>query len=202
MNPLDAVRCPGCGHLFRTKFQGPGEGSGAKPGLLEHGTTSLPRKPIAWWWLPLIALAFTSAGFVAYKRLLPRPTAGTLASTSLPSPGSATIGGDEPDVTGGIFTASSQKEQEPTISIGNGTGRGLVFVLIDSAGTTRTESVPAFSSKEFSTSEGSYNARVESSDIDGPLPDEGTVDVKDFHHYDASFVAGDTVYQEPFHIGD
>jgi len=113
------------------------------------------------------------------------------------------VNGNEPHQEG-IFAVRAQPGQPPVIAIGNGTGFDLCLQLQDEKGSVQTEWIPAGGERDLRVTQGYYQAAIDTpDDFSVRSPTYGTVDVKDFHHYEASFFdvpATDT--PESFHIGD
>jgi len=110
---------------------------------------------------------------------------------------------DRDEQSGGIFKATKQVQQAPVIAITNGTYVSLRLTLQDVNGLTQTELIAAGESKELTVAQGNYQALIDSPDTITAQQTSGTVDVKDFHHYDAEFVLIHTDGPPPpFYIGD
>ncbi|MDR3687814.1 MAG: hypothetical protein P4L46_00440 [Fimbriimonas sp.] len=129
-------------------------------------------------------------------------TLATSQSPSMPSSGSmAASGTSEPPA--GIFQVTGQAQQDPVVAIKNDTVSPLRLMLQCADGSVQAEWIQAGTSKDLTILQGRYLASIDAPDNENIMPTNGTIDVKNFHHYEADFIAvpyADT--DSSFYIGD
>jgi hypothetical protein len=105
--------------------------------------------------------------------------------------------------SGGFFKVTPQANQAPVVDITNTSPYPLRLVLEDANGAQKIEWIAVNDSRELTIPQGSYQASIDAPDDGLNVPAYGSVDIQNFHHYDAEF--GLIPYDgspNSFHIGD
>ncbi len=156
--------------------------------------------------LALVVLALL--GYGAYLALHRRDALAGAPEVESPrgktvAPAGSQFGASGQSDANGLFEVRPQREQQPIVAIQNSSGVDLRLTMEDQAGDVQSEVVPAGTSKDLTIVQGRYTATVDAPQGSGVWPSDGTLDVKDFHHYQAVFVLSPS-NGEPskFYIGD
>jgi hypothetical protein len=111
--------------------------------------------------------------------------------------------GVDPAEGGGIFKVEKQVLAKPVIAIRNDSPYDLRLFMEDIHGLTETDMIGSGTARDITIPEGDFQAQIDAPDAPFIPPTQGTVEVRNFRHYEADFVLAPTDGSpRSFHIGD
>jgi len=203
------IRCPGCGAYAQWGApQCPACGAtfAPPPAVVRPvpAQSEMPRqlpsqtgRKIAW-----LALFGIAALVAVWWLAIGRGAADPLADSSRTSALTVQPSGPKQEPEGDIFKVAPQAQQAPIIAIRNASAYPLCLTLQDSSGSVRTEWISVGETKDLTVPQGYYGASIAAPDDAYNVATGGTVDVKNFHHYEAEFEEVPAGESQGFYIGD
>lgn len=154
-------------------------------------------------WLMLGGLLIPALAALVWFKLGHGPDSAGASATPEPTMAVGEGARPEGDRSGGLFSVQRQTQKAPVVAIVNGTSDDLRLMLQDERGSEQTQWIPAGATKNLDIQAGNYQASIDAPDDFRIRPTTGTVDVKEFHHYEADFIVVPSDGPSPsFYIGD